>query len=76
MGKKLTNKKIAPVIISLILIGYHIIIGIIMLKLDISNVIKISVLIFSVVMTILVIKVLIERIKEINEGEENDLSKY
>jgi len=32
--------------------------------------------IVSVIITIVIIRILVERIKEINRGEENDLGKY
>ena len=46
------------------------------IKLDLSNSIKVAVLIFSIAITILLIKTLIERIKEIKQGEEDDLGKH
>jgi heme A synthase len=74
--EKHLKKVVAPVIITIGLIGYHIIYGIVIVKLNIPNIIKIIVLIFSIVITIVVIAVLIERIKEIKGGEEDDLGKY
>jgi hypothetical protein len=50
--------------------------GIILWILDIPMIIKITVLMVSVIITILLVMVLIERIKEINKGEEDDLGKY
>jgi hypothetical protein len=43
---------------------------------DLPQMAKIITLIVSVVITIIFIAVLIERIKEIRSGEEDDLSKY
>ncbi|MDR1230631.1 MAG: hypothetical protein LBK61_04430 [Spirochaetaceae bacterium] len=45
-------------------------------KLNIPTSVKIMVLMVSVIITILLIVVLIERIKEIDKGEEDDLGKY
>jgi hypothetical protein len=75
MGKYL-KKLIAPVIITICLTCYHVIYGIVIVKLNIPNIIKIIALIFSIVITIAIIAVLIERIKEIKGGEEDDLGKY
>jgi hypothetical protein len=75
MGQYL-NKKIPPIIISVCLIGYYILFGLVLIKLNIPNIIKIIILIVSIIVTIIIIKVLIDRIKEINGGEENDLGKY
>jgi hypothetical protein len=38
--------------------------------------VKIMVLVVSVIITVLLVAVLIERIKEISKGEEDDLGKY
>jgi hypothetical protein len=76
MHKKHWNKKIAPIIVSLCLIGYYVLVGFSLIILNISNTIKIIALIISVIGTVVIIMVLIERIKEINGGEEDDLSKY
>jgi uncharacterized membrane protein len=75
MGQYL-NKKTPPVIISVCLIGYYILLGLFLIKLNISNMIKIIAIIVSIIITMTIIKVLIERIKEIDGGEENDLGKY
>ena len=70
------NKKIAPVVISICLIGYYALGILILMRLNIPNIIKIVVLIVSIIFTIVIIMVMIERIKEINGGEEDDLGKY
>ena len=71
------NKKIiAPVIVVFAIILYYVVGVNIVLRIDFSNAIKICILIFSIIITIILIVVLIERIKEIKQGEEDDLSKY
>jgi divalent metal cation (Fe/Co/Zn/Cd) transporter len=70
------NKKIAPAIVSMCLIGYYALIGIGLVKLNIPYIIKIIALIISIIITVIVIMVLVERLKEINGGEEDDLGKY
>ncbi|MDR0555039.1 MAG: hypothetical protein LBG76_09625 [Treponema sp.] len=75
MGKHL-NKTIAPVVVTICLIAYYSIYIMIILKLNIPNIIKITFLIVSIIITITIIMVLIERIKEIKGGEEDDLGKY
>jgi uncharacterized protein (DUF983 family) len=74
--EKHLNKKIAPVVVAICLAGYYIIGVITLLKLNLSNTIKIIALIVSIIITMVIIMVLIERIKEINGGEEDDLGKY
>ena len=75
--KKYFNKKIAPVIVSICLVGYYVLlVGLILIKLNIPNIIKIIALIVSIIFTVIIIIVLVERIKEINGGEEDDLGKY
>jgi uncharacterized protein (DUF983 family) len=75
MGKH-SSKKTAPVIATICLVGYYITGVIVLSKLDLPNIIKIIILIVSIIITIVIIMVLIERIKEINGGEEDDLGKY
>ena len=75
MGKHF-KKIISPVIITICLIGYYIIYGTVIAKLNVPNIIKIAALIFSIIITIVTIMVLVERIKEIQRGEEDDLGKY
>ncbi len=72
---KKSKKMIAPIIVSAIIILYYIFyFGIIITLLDgiCKYVLGIIPLLFAGVM----IKVCLERIKEIKEGEEDDLSKY
>jgi VIT1/CCC1 family predicted Fe2+/Mn2+ transporter len=75
MGKHL-NKKIAPVVVAICLIGYYILGVIILSKLNLPGTIKIMALIVSIIITVVIIMALVERINEINGGEEDDLGKY
>ena len=70
------KKIIAPVIVVVAIILYYFVGVNILIKMYISNIIKIGILIFSILITIILIVVLIERIKEIKQGEEDDLGKY
>ena len=69
------KKMIAPIVVSVLVILYYVIyFGFLISLLDgvFKYVLGIIPIIFSVVM----IKVCIERIKEIKGGEEDDISKY
>jgi hypothetical protein len=66
----------APVIVAVCLSLYYLIAGALLWRLDISMAVKIIVLMVSIITTVILIVVLIERIKEINKGEEDDLGKY
>jgi hypothetical protein len=70
------KKFIAPIAVVVCLSFYYVIAGIMVWKLNIPTSVKIMVLMVSVIITILLIVVLIERIKEIDKGEEDDLGKY
>jgi hypothetical protein len=70
------SKKIAPVVVAICLIGYYITGAIILSKLSFPNTVKIIVISASVIITAVIIMVLIERIREIDGGEEDDLGKY
>ena len=69
------NKKIGPIIVSICIIGYYVLVVFGLSILNIPNIFKIIAIIVSVIVTIVII-VLVERIKEINGGEEDDLGKY
>ena len=69
------KKMLPPIVISVIIIFYYVVyFGILITLLDgiWKYVLGIIPIIFSAVM----LKVFIERIKEIKEGEEDDISKY
>jgi hypothetical protein len=71
------NKKIIPPIIVVICILLYYTIGlIILINIKFPTIIKIIAIIVSIIITVVFIIVLLERIKEIRSGEENDLSKY
>ena len=70
------NKKIGPIIVSICIIGYYVLVVLGLLKFNIPNIFKIMAFIVSVIITIVIIRILVERIKEINRGEEDDLGKY
>jgi uncharacterized protein (DUF983 family) len=71
------NKKIiAPVVVVICIILYYCIGVHLLIQFTIPTIIKIAALVFSVFITIICIAVLIERIKEIKQGEADDLGKY
>jgi hypothetical protein len=70
------KKTVAPVIVTLILSGYFLSIGLAFYKFNLPNSIKLTVVIASVILTAVIIGVLVERLKEIKGGEEDDLGKY
>jgi len=76
MNKKHVKKTVAPVIVSLFLLGYFLSFGFVFSKFNIPNSIKLTVLIVSIIGAAVIIMVLIERLKEIKGGEEDDLGKY
>ena len=69
------NKMIAPIVISVIIILYYVVyFGILIALLD--GVWKWLLGIIPLALSAVMLKVCIERIKEIKKGEEDDLSKY
>ena len=69
------NKMIAPIVISVIIILYYVVyFGILIALLD--GVWKWMLGIIPLALSAVMLKVCIERIKEIKKGEEDDLSKY
>lgn len=75
--KKQTQKLIAPIIITILIICYFIFY--ISLSLYLNAMPKLASILFIIVpilLMILSIHMLFERIKEIKGGEEDDLSKY
>ena len=69
------NKMIAPIVISVIIILYYVVyFGILIALLD--DVWKWLLGIIPLALSAVMLKVCIERIKEIKKGEEDDLSKY
>lgn len=69
------KKMIAPIIITIIIICYYIIyFGLLITLID--GVWKYILGIIPILLSIVMIKICIERINEIKKGEENDISKY
>ena len=69
------NKMISPIVISVIIILYYVVyFGILIALLD--GVWKWLLGIIPLALSAVMLKVCIERIKEIKKGEEDDLSKY
>ena len=69
------NKMIAPIVISVIIILYYVVyFGILIAVLD--GIWKWLLGIIPLALSAVMLKVCIERIKEIKKGEEDDLSKY
>ena len=69
------KKMIAPIVVTVIMIIYYIIYFGFLISL-LEGVWKYAFGILPIAFIALMIKVCIERIKEIQEGEEDDLSKY
>lgn len=67
---------IAPIFIVGIILIYYVIVGASLIIFNIPNFIKIIILSISIIISITLVFTLIERIKEIKGGEEDDLSKY
>lgn len=76
MKKEHREKMIAPIIITVIVILYYIAYFLICMLIPISLIVKILFGIIPLLFSGVCIYVLIERIKEIRSGEEDDLSKY
>ena len=73
--KKHNKKLIAPIIVSAIMVLYYVVyFGILMAVLD--GIWKWFLGIIPLAFSAVMLKVCIERIKEIKKGEEDDLSKY
>lgn len=75
--KEKTRKLIAPIIITTFLVCYFLfyIVGISFIS-EIPIFISILLILISFYLIILSISMLVERIKEIKDGEEDDLGKY
>jgi uncharacterized membrane protein len=70
------RKMIAPVVVVLILVSYYFAGVYFLLGFNMPVIIKATIIILSVLLTVVLIKVLVERIREIRQGEEDDLGKY
>ncbi len=74
--KKYTKKLIAPIVIILVIVAYFATLGVTLLALPLPIWGKALAIIVPVIFAGIGVYVLIERIKEIRSGEEDDLSKY
>ena len=73
--KKHNKKIIAPIIVSAIMVLYYVVyFGILIALLD--GIWKWPLGIIPLALSVIMLKVCIERINEIKKGEEDDLSKY
>lgn len=77
MNEEHAKKMVAPVIIAVIIGLYYIAVGVVCLCVpELPVIVKILLAVITAALTGTLIYVLIERIKEIRSGEEDDLSKY
>ena len=72
-----SNKKkmIAPIIITVIMVLYYVVYFGVLISL-LEGIVKYALGLLPLIFSVVMIKVCIERIKEIKGGEEDDLSKY
>ena len=70
------SKIIAPAIVASVIIVYYIIVTVVFMIFKVPGIIRLLAILTSGIVTAIMILVLIERIKEIKSGEEDDLSKY
>jgi ABC-type transport system involved in cytochrome bd biosynthesis fused ATPase/permease subunit len=71
-----SKKIITPTIIAFIVSLYYILLTVSFIFFNIPLLVIIIMSIFSIIITILLFYVLMQRIQEIKKGEEDDLSKY
>ena len=71
-GKKI----IVPIVVTTCLLSYSIAVIAGLFIVNLPNIIIIIVVVISVIVAVVLIFVMIERIKEIMKGEEDDLGKY
>lgn len=70
------KKMIAPVIITILIIAYYSFFGVFCIFFDAPLIVKLLAVIITLTLSCICIYVLVERIREIRSGEEDDLSKY
>lgn len=70
------GKMVAPIIIVVFAVSYYAVIGISLIRFNLPVAMKAVVLIVSCLVSLILVYVLVERIKEIRRGEEDDLGKY
>jgi len=71
-----SKKMIAPIIIVGLLVTYYLGMGVFLFFFDLPGIIRVVVFVLSLAITLVLLYVLGERIKEIRKGEEDDLSQY
>lgn len=69
------RKMIAPIIVTIVMVLYYVVYFSLLLSM-LDGIWKYMLGILPIVFSAVMIKVCVERIKEIQEGEEDDLSKY
>ena len=69
------KKMVAPIVVAIIMILYFVVYFSFLITL-IDDIWKYILVIIPIIFSLVMIKVCIERIKEIKKGEENDISKY
>ena len=69
------KKMIAPIVVTILMVAYYIVYFGFLITL-VSGIWKYALGIIPLAFSAVMIKVCIERIKEIKKGEENDLSQY
>jgi len=69
------KKMIAPIVVSVIMILYYVVYFGFLITL-LPGIWKYALGIFPLALSVLIVKVCIERINEIKKGEEDDISKY
>ena len=74
----MNKKMIAPVVVALVLVGYYIFVAVLFLTVanGVSIVVKTVMVVVPLIVVGFVVWALVERIKEIRSGEEDDLSQY
>ena len=71
-----TKKMIAPIIIVFLILAYYIAFGVFFVKFAAPLILKLIGIIVPAVLSAAFIWLLVQRIKEIKGGEEDDLGKY
>ena len=69
------KKMVAPIVVTIIMVPYYIVYFVFLVSL-VEGIFKYVLGIIPIIFAAVLIKVCIERIKEIKEGEEDDISKY
>ena len=71
------KKMIAPIVIAVIIIAYYVGIAVLFASVTgIPAIIRILMIVIPLILAAVMVSVLISRIKEIQGGEEDDLSQY